>query len=383
MPDTQLGLLEGIDVYKPHGENPVFLSEQLITYLGNKRSLLKFIGQGLELTAKKLNKPKITAFDVFSGSGVVSRYLKQHSSKIISNDLEKYAFVMNQCYLSNQSEIDFALLDHWLDFIKKELTEEKLQAGFISKAYAPQDENNIQNGERCFYIPRNAKYIDTARQVLEQVPDNIRHFFMAPLLVSASVHANTSGVFKGFYKNSETGKGQFGGNNKDALQRIFGKVEIKKPIFSNFESEIILFNDDANAVADQAEEVDVAYLDPPYNQHPYGSNYFMLNLILNNTPPTQTSAISGIPKDWKRSAYNKKPQAAVAMQDLVEKIKAKYLLISFNSEGFITLAEMLSILQKVGKTQVLQAEYNAFRGSRNLPNRDLYVKEYLYLVEKF
>ena len=127
----------------------------------------------------------------------------------------------------------------------------------------------------------------------------------------------------------------------------------------------------------------MAYIDPPYNQHPYGSNYFMLNLIAQYRRPEETSVVSGIPKDWNRSPYNKPHAAHAALQELIETIKAKFLLISFNSEGFIRLEEMLSLLSSVGKTQVLETTYNTFRGSRNLANRNIHVKEYLYLVEKF
>jgi adenine-specific DNA-methyltransferase len=139
---------------------------------------------------------------------------------------------------------------------------------------------------------------------------------------------------------------------------------------------------DSNIIAGCVDEADIAYLDPPYNQHPYGSNYFMLNLILDYRKPGQVSDVSGIPSDWNRSLYNKRNQALQAFKDLVEKIKAKYLLISFNSEGFILLDEMLAILTKSGKVDVLETKYNTFRGSRNLRNRDIHVKEYLYLVEK-
>ena len=57
-------------------ENAEYLSEQLITYLGNKRSLLNFIGKAVDTVKKRLNKEKLRVFDVFSGSGIVSRYLK-------------------------------------------------------------------------------------------------------------------------------------------------------------------------------------------------------------------------------------------------------------------------------------------------------------------
>lgn len=381
MAQAQMGLW-GTEVLEYVEEHEEFLTTQLITYIGNKRSLLNFIGDGVDEVRKRLNKEKISSFDVFSGSGVVSRYLKKYSEKIVTNDLEQYSALINKCYLTNNSEVDFEALEYWLEYLQSRLTDEKLKSGFITELYSPKDINNIQTGERCFYTTRNAMYIDTARALLDDVPENIRYFFMAVLLSEASVHSNTSGVFKGFYKNSETGKGQFGGNNKDALTRILGNIELKMPVFSRFESESKIHNGDANIVADFVDEVDLAYLDPPYNQHPYGSNYFMLNLILKNIRPTSMSEISGIPDNWNRSAYNKKPLATEAFSELVHKISAKYLLISFNSEGFISLQEMLEILKTVGKTDVLETKYNTFRGSRNLSGRDKHVKEYLYLVEK-
>ena len=78
---------------------------------------------------------------------------------------------------------------------------------------------------------------------------------------------------------------------------------------------------------------------------------------------------------------NRKTKAIAAFENLVRKIRAKYLLVSFNSEGFICLEEMKKILQKIGTVEVLETEYNTFRGSRNLHGRDIHVKEFLYLVK--
>jgi adenine-specific DNA-methyltransferase len=108
----------------------------------------------------------------------------------------------------------------------------------------------------------------------------------------------------------------------------------------------------------------------------------MLNLILNYRYPETTSKISGIPENWNRSNYNKENQALVSLTELVTNIKAKYVLISFNSEGYISLDEMKNMLNKAGKVEILETKYNTFRGSRNLINRDIHVKEYLYLLEK-
>jgi adenine-specific DNA-methyltransferase len=154
------------------------------------------------------------------------------------------------------------------------------------------------------------------------------------------------------------------------------------PVFSNHECEVQIFNGDSNAVCGFVPEVDIAYLDPPYNQHPYGSNYFMLNALVDYKEPDSISAVSGIPDDWNRSLYNKSKYAYSALSDLVGKIKAKFLLISFNSEGFIKLDQMVGLLEKYGRLEVLETKYNTFRGSRNLSGRDIHVKEYLYLLEK-
>ena len=83
-------------------ENKDYLSEQIITYLGNKRSLLKEIENEIIKIKKKIKKEKIIACDLFSGSGIVARMLKQHCSKIIANDLEEYSYLINKCYLSNK-----------------------------------------------------------------------------------------------------------------------------------------------------------------------------------------------------------------------------------------------------------------------------------------
>ena len=68
--------------------------------------------------------------------------------------------------------------------------------------------------------------------------------------------------------------------------------------------------------------------------------------------------------------------------DLVENINAKYLLVSFNNEGFISKDQMVALLTRVGKVTVLESNYNTFRASRNLSDRNIHVKEYLYVVEK-
>jgi len=363
-------------------ENEEYLTSQIITYIGNKRALLDFIGEGIEKIKINLGKTKLDIVDIFSGSGIVARYFKQHANNLYVNDLEGYSKIINECYLTNKDEVDFKELEKWKKHIKNKIEISGLEKGFIAKLYAPANMDDIKSGERVFYTPRNAMFIDTARKLIDDIPPDLKKFFISPLLAEASKHNNTSGVFKGFYKNSTTGIGQYGGDGKNALTRILGDIELQVPVFSNFKTTNFIYQEDANLLVEKLPEVDVVYMDPPYNQHPYGSNYFMLNLINEYVEPTDYSSVSGIPKNWKTSKYNKKKYAKDSMFDLCSRIKSKFLLISFNSEGFISLNEMLEMLTKIGEVEVLEMKYNTFRGSRNLGNRNIHVKEYLYIVKK-
>jgi len=196
------------------------------------------------------------------------------------------------------------------------------------------------------------------------------------------VNANTAGVFKGFYKNRETGIGQYGGSGVDALSRIQAPIILDAPILSEFECEYSVLSGDSNDVVSEAGHFDLVYVDPPYNQHPYGSNYFMLNLLTSYIEPAFVSRVSGIPVDWNRSGYNVKKSSLALLDDFVGKLDAKFVLLSFNDEGYISPDEMRNMMATYGPFTELQTRYNTFRGSRNLAGRSTHVTEHLYLLEK-
>lgn len=362
------------------GEVPAFLSEQIITYLGNKRGLLPQVAEAVRQVRQRLGGRKLVCGDLFAGSGIISRYLKGHAAELYTNDLEGYSACINRCYLSNCSEVDMEGLSARLEGLKRAITEE-WAPGFITELYAPQDEQAIRPGERAFYTRRNAIYLDTARRLIAREGAEWQDYLLAPLLYGASVHNNTAGIFKGFYKN-RAGVGQYGGEGKNALTRILGSIELQLPVFSRHECPCHVSCQEAGKIVHELPELDLCYLDPPYNQHPYGSNYFMLNLLLHYRRPEHISAVSGIPADWERSAYNKPQLARSELFRLIENCPARFILISYNSEGFIRQEDFTAFLSSLGRLTFLQTDYNTFRGSRNLRNRPLSVKEYLFLLER-
>ncbi|MFH0910228.1 MAG: DNA adenine methylase, partial [Planctomycetota bacterium] len=352
----------------PSAENPEYISRQLLTYIGNKRALLGQIGTAVGRVKQRLGKTRLRVFDAFSGSGVVSRFLKAHASSVISNDLEDYAAVTARCYLRNRSSVDIAAISEVIDELNNRVQSDKLPPGFIEELYSPKDERCITKDDRVFYTKSNARRLDNYRRLIDTVPCDIRDLLMGPLLSRASVHANTSGVFKGFYKNRDTKVGQFGGSGSDALVRIKGEIKLDLPVLSNFECEYEVLQEDANVVANRIRALDLAYIDPPYNQHPYGSNYFMLNLLVRYERPRHVSRVSGIPTDWRRSGYNVRAKSLPLLRELLHAIDAPFLLVSFNNEGFISPDAMRAMLSELGPVDVLETQYNAFRGSRNFDN---------------
>ena len=363
-------------------ESRDYLSKQIITYIGNKRELLDEIESEVLFVCDKLKKDKLVCLDLFSGSGVVSRFLKQYSSLIMANDLEAYSKVINECFLSNKSEFDLESFNHYLAEINRRI-EEKPIKGIIRKNYSPKNDKKIVAEDRVFYTNDNATYIDSFRYYIDEVaPESYKKYFLALLITEASIHVNTCGVFKGFYKDTDTGIGKFGGKAENALVRIKGPINIEAPVLSNFETSYKVYQEDANELAGELKGLDLVYLDPPYNQHPYGSNYFMLNIILKNKIDGNMSKVSGIPDDWNHSIYNKKQTALNGMRDIISKLDSRFILISYNNEGFISFDEMKDMLSEFGKVREKRIQYNTFRGSRNLRERNIYTNEFLFLLEK-
>lgn len=362
-------------------EDLTYLQRELITCIGNKRGLLPLISAGVQRVKARLGKTRLTFLDLFAGSGVVSRFMKAHAERIVANDLERYAQVVNACYLSNRSALDWEALryyEYWL----RHMIASDWRRGFIAELYAPLDDARIAPGERVFYTRRNAEYIDTARQHIEQIPAHLQGFFLAPLIVKASIHNNTGGIFKGFYKNRQ-GLGAFGGEGANALTRILGNIELQLPTLSRFVCDVLVTQQDALQLsASWPETFDLVYLDPPYNQHPYGSNYFMLNLIATYERPLALSRVSGIPRNWTRSPFNSAQLARQALRTIIGNLKTNYVLISYNSEGFMCKEDFMADLHAFGTLTLLEAQYNAYRASRNLVKRSQYVTEYLFLLER-
>ena len=363
--------------------NKEFVYQTMLTCIGNKRKIVPYISTIVKKLSKKLNKEKLNIVDGFSGSSIVSRELSYLSDNLYSNDLELYSYLMAKCFLDIPSIEKQDVIKKHIGIMNNISVNGPYIEGIISKHYCPKDTKNVKRGERCFYTRENALIIDTLRDYIDKhVEKDIQLYCIVPLLTKASIHVNTAGVFKGFYKDN--GIGCFGGKGRNALVRILKPITLDCPIWNESKFTSNCSNKDINVfIKELPKNIDLIYLDPPYNQHPYGSNYFMLNIIALNEEPEKISKVSGIPSNWNKSNYNYKSSALSSMKQLIKDglKKSKYLLISYNNEGIIAQKDWdnLFLQYKVKKYKI---DYNTYKGSRNLQNRSNKVIEIMYLISK-
>jgi adenine-specific DNA-methyltransferase len=360
-----------------------FVYQTMLTCIGNKRKLVSNIRSIFDEIRLLLSKDKLNIVDGFAGSSVVSRELTYISENLYTNDMELYSYLMAYCYLVNPSDSQKERISAHIRIMNEIAEKGPYHEGIICKLYAPKDSKNIKEGERCFYTRENALIIDTLRKYIsEHVEEDIVNYCLVPLLNKASINTNTAGVFKGFYKKNNIG--WFGGKGEFALSRITKPIRLDIPVWNTSIYKAFPSNKDINVLVDELpNNIDVMYLDPPYNQHPYGSNYFMLNVIAKNEEPIEISNVSGIPTDWKKSNYNNHKTAVESMKKLMTSglSKSKYLLISYNNEGIITDSDWKKLFEAYN-VKKYEINYDTYKGSRNLKDRSDKVIEIMYLVSK-
>lgn len=348
-----------------------FVFHQLIPYIGNKRKLLGLINQAL---GKTKVGPSATFLDMFAGSGVVSRMAKKKGFRVISNDWEPYAQEINRCYIACNAAPAFEPFGGYEKAVDK-LNAVVPREDWITRHLCPADDEQYDiRKERMFYTHSNGMIIDAMRIQLQcwqsegLLAEDEMSCLLAPMLYQACYTSNTSGVFKGFHNG-------WGGQTKTALYRILSRFQLKPAMFYDNSRENTVYKMDsiqlAKRLREDKEVVDIAYLDPPYNQHPYGSNYHVLNTITLWDKPPLTEHIEGrnkaaIREDWRtqrRSPYNYRGEAAKAFEELLQSLDAKFILTSYSTDGMIPLPALVEACISRGQTDVVLKGYKRYRVS--------------------
>eukprot|EP00105_Crassostrea_gigas_P044403 XP_019928551.1 PREDICTED: uncharacterized protein LOC109620457 [Crassostrea gigas] len=295
-----------------------FVENNLIAYIGNKRRLLPLLISALReiesYGSTKVDRKGVFV-DYFSGTGVVARLAKFLGFSVVANDWEHYSQIINQAFLLNDENVlkDFEN-EGGIEKVLEELNGlvKKRGKGYIANYYCPSSSSlAMTKQERMFYTKQNGILIDNIRHEIDvrygkeksSKATHKKNILLALLLVQCSKRSNTSGVFKAFHQG-------FGGRKGDALSRILHPVSLEKPVFTKSGGKRArVYRLDALQLSEKIknEKAEIAYLDPPYNQHQYGSNYHLLNTIALNDKPAIKKSFwvdgkkvdkGGIRKDW-------------------------------------------------------------------------------------
>jgi adenine-specific DNA-methyltransferase len=256
------------------------------------------------------------------------------------------------------------------------------------------DEIYDPSRDRLFFKRRNGMRIDAIRQQIATwqaqgaIDDVEMSALLAPLLYSASFVSNTSGVFKSFHHG-------WGGKTQTALERIESLLWLTPSRFCDIGEANKLAAEmwcvDAQHLANQMSgfEVDVAYLDPPYNQHAYSSNYHVLNALtlwdqVDLPTPDTKGFKSGIDRAWRKerpSPYNSSKHAKEAYETLLDTINARFILTSYSTDGNISATDLLQANLKRGRVTLLTQDVPRYRVSKQRQSERARVLEFIVITD--
>jgi len=319
----------------------MYVHQPMYTYLGNKRKLLDGILDGVSDVKRILKKNSLKLMDGFTGSTVVARSFVEHAEVLYSNDIELYSHIAANCFLKRPTADQQVEIKRHIDLMNS-MTE--FTPGIITEMYAPADTSNIQRGERCFFTRENALRIDTWRSYIDTIDPELKDWCLAPILVTMSIHCNGLGHFRAFIKDKDD-TGSF-----KAGKRVTEPLVLTVPVWHDSNATIINYNESINDLISRMNDdsIDLIYYDPPYNQHEYGSFYFLLNIVATNKKPTNINEVTGLPKVRTKSDYNSKVRVLRAFEDLLSESTrvSKYVLISYSDDGFVKEDDWKRILEK-------------------------------------
>lgn len=319
-------------------------------YLGNKFKLIPFIRRVVDEECSNIR----SVLDAFSGTGSVS--FAFHDKQLLVNDMMYCNYLVSLCWFSPQMvNIKFLteLLEHY-------------NTADISK-----EDNYMYRTFRDTYFSADVcRRIGFVREDIEQkfqtgkVNERERAIVITSLIYAMDRISNTYGHYDSYIQNASYN------NNFD----------LKMPKL-NYELNVSnqCFNQDANLLANHV-ECDLAYLDPPYNSRNYCDAYHLLENIARWEKP----AVEGIARKMNRSTMKSeycKVTANKSLEDLVTKLRCRYILLSYNNNGQklqirsnakISDEEIMRVLSQKGEVKVFTTDFKPFSAGRgeNVGNQE-------------
>lgn len=338
-------------------------------YIGSKFRLLDFImGSIQDYTGQSV--AELSSFgDFFSGTGVVSRrLLEEGASKVVSADVQYYSYLISSVFTDNE-----------INVLKVKSIIQRLNGITID---APKDTDFVYNNytlggsERMYLSPENGLKVDRVREEIELLRGNgitqmEYNLLLKTLLYATSKVSNVASVYGAYLKKLK----------KSAQTALVLEESFADNLLCGANNKHVSYCRDIYESAVFSGDVQVTYLDPPYNQRNYSTNYHLLETVARQDFP-EIKGKTGLrcenksePKSFcsKRSIYN-------SFETVVSNIKSKYLFISYSSEGILSKDQMFEILNKT-RSKIICKEINYSKFKSNDTDTSSGVMEYLFCAE--
>ncbi len=308
----------------------------MIKYLGSKRLLLDRISAVVRAVPRAES-----VVDLFSGTSRVGHALKRHGLRVIANDYSAYAHALATCYVQADAE-------DWLDAattLIAELQQVEPGAGYFTQTFAE---------DARYFSPDNAARIDAIRESIgaRDLHPELEAIALVSLMEAADRVDSTTGVQMAYLK-------QWAARAANPLTlripSLLPRAETGKGAAHQLDA------------LDAAEMLsgDVAYLDPPYNQHSYLGNYHIWETLVRwDAPVAYGIARKREDVRTRPSIFNSRPRHASAMRQLIGALDARMLIVSFSDEGYLSRDELTEMLSARGDVLVLSHDFKRYVGAQ-------------------
>lgn len=356
-----------------------------MNYIGSKFSLLNFLYESISKVVGDLHEGLVFA-DMFAGAGSVGKFFKKKGCKIIANDIQYYSYVLNRQYIGNNCVLLFRGLEDEIPVLRNVMFDEdraKIVCQFLDGLPATKGflyENYCKGGHsenenyRLYFSDMNGGRCDSIRIKIEEwyskglIYQDEYFFLLATLIENIDKVANTASVYGAFLKKLKT-----------AARRPL-VMRPTETILNQYENRV--YNCDANDLICDI-TTDILYLDPPYNQRQYGANYHLLETIARYDNPELKGKTGMRDYHLQKSEYCSRSKVASAFERLIDQAKAKYIFLSYNNEGLMSIDTIRSIMSKRGFYGCFERRYNRFRA--DVPSEKRQIKadstvEFLHYV---
>jgi adenine-specific DNA-methyltransferase len=301
----------------------------------------------------------------------VGHALKAAGFRVLANDHNAYAATLARCYVQADAE------DRAADAARlvRELNALPGKAGYFTETFCVRSR---------FFQPRNGERVDAIRDRIAALAlePELEAVLLVSLMEAADRVDSTTGVQMAYLKKW--------------APRAFNDLELRVPDLlprSRFGKGRATCLDAVEAA--ERMDADLAYVDPPYNQHSYLSNYHVWEtLVAWDRPSHYGVACKRVDCRERKSAFNSKPGFRPAMERLLGAIRAPTILVSFSNEGYVKRPEMEAMLRRLrgGKRflATIESDYKRYvgaqigiynpRGEKVGRVSHLRNKEYLYVM---